>query len=288
MGSNVTVSQVAIETYEATLIQLAQQRMSRVQPWVMQRGEESAGHNWPVLNSADATLKTRDQATPETGAVFAERRSVPITMNIGELVEPEDIVEVLIDPLSGLAQSQVFAIGRAYDDELFDACERVADDGNGGTVALPAAQIINTGGATSINFDIVTEVTEQFLNNDVDPDEPKVFFVSPAQVRKMLQLTEVTSADYNSLRPLESGMPTNWMGFTWIPSTRLNSPGAGRVNCVAMTADAIGFNINEGMTSRIAEDPTMSFAWRVYARSTFGAVRVQDAKICLVDVSETI
>jgi hypothetical protein len=55
-----------------------------------------------------------------------------------------------------------------------------------------------------------------------------------------------------------------------------------------MTADAIGFNINEGMTSRIAEDPTMSFAWRVYCRSTFGAVRVQDEKICLIDVSETI
>jgi len=254
----------------------------------MQRGMKSAGHNWPVLNSADATLKTRDQATPETGAAFAERRSVPITMDIGELVEPEDILEVLIDPKSGLAQSQVYAIGRAYDDELFDAAERDADDGNGGVVAIPAGQIIQTGGAGAITFDIVTEVTEQFLNNDVDPDEAKVWFVSPAQVRKLLQLTEVTSADYNSLRPLESGMPTNWMGYTWIPSTRLNSFGAGRTTAIAMTADAIGFNINEGMTSRVAEDPTMSFAWRVYARSTFGAVRVQDEKICLIDLNETI
>jgi hypothetical protein len=287
MSSNVTVTNVEIETYESTLIQLAQQRASRVQPWAMQRGEDSAGHNWPVLNAADATLKTRDQATPETGAAFAERRSVPITMDIGELVEPEDIIQVLIDPLSGLAQSQVYSIGRSYDDELFDACERDADDGNGGTVAIPAAQVIGDG-SVAINFDIVTQVTEQFLNNDVDPDESKVWFVSPAQVRKMLQLTEVTSADYNSLRPLESGMPTNWMGYTWIPSTRLNSFGAGQITCVAMTADAIGFNINEGMTSRVAEDPTMSFAWRVYCRSTFGAVRVQDEKICLIDVNETI
>jgi hypothetical protein len=288
MASNVTVSAVEIETYESTLIHLAQQRISRVMPWCMNRGEQSAGHNWPVLNSADATLKGRDQATPETGAVFAERRSVPITMDIGELVEPEDIIQVLIDPLSGLAQSQGYAIARSYDDEIFDAAERVADDGNGGTVALPAGQIVNTGGVGAINFDMVTEVTEKFLDNDVDPDEPKVFFVSPAQVRKMLQLTEVTSADYNSLRPLESGMPTNWMGYTWIPSTRLNSPGAGRVNCIAMTADALGFNLNEGMTARVQEDPTMSFAWRVYARSTFGAVRVQDEKIVLIDVNETI
>jgi hypothetical protein len=287
MSSNVTVEDVHIETYESTLIQLAQQRMSRVQPWAMQRGEESSGHNWPVLNAADATLKTRDQATPETGAVFAERRSVPITMDIGELVEPEDIVQVLIDPLSGLAQSQVYAIGRAYDDELFDAAERDADDGKGGVVALPAGQTISDG-TVAINFDIVTEVTEQFLNNDVDPDEAKVWFVSPAQVRKMLQLTEHTSADYNSLRPLEQGMPTNWMGYTWIPSTRLNSPAGGQIHCVAMTADAIGFNINEGMTSRVAEDPTMSFAWRVYCRSTFGAVRVQDEKTVIVHLSETI
>ena len=287
MTSNVSVEDVHIETYESTIIQLAQQRMSRVQPWSMQRGEESAGHNWPVLNAADATLKTRDQATPEAGAAFAERRSVPITMDIGDLIEPEDIVQVLIDPLSSQAQSQVYSIGRAYDDELFDACERDADDGNGGTVALPAAQIIGTG-AASITFDDVTAITEQFLNNDVDPDEPKVAFVSPAQVRKLLQLTEMTSADYNSLRPLESGMPTIWMGYTWIPSTRLNSFGAGQATCVFMTADAIGFNINEGMTSRVAEDPTMSFAWRVYCRSTFGAVRVQDEKVVLLDVLETI
>jgi len=140
----------------------------------------------------------------------------------------------------------------------------------------------------AITFDIVTEVTERFLDNDVDPDEPKVWFVSPAQVRKLLQLTEVTSADYNSLRPLETGMPTNWMGYTWIPSTRLNAPAGGEVNCIAMTADAIGFNINEGMTSRVAEDPTMSFAWRVYCRSTFGAVRVQDEKLVLINLNETI
>jgi hypothetical protein len=287
MASNVTVTEVAIETYESTIIQLAQQRMSRVQPWVMQRGEESAGHNWPVLNAADATLKTRDQATPEAGAAFAERRSVPITMNIGDLIEPEDIVQVLIDPLSAQAQSQVYSISRAYDDELFDACERDADDGNGGVVALPAGQIVGDG-STAITFDYVTEVTETFLDNDVDPDEPKVAFVSPAQVRKLLQLTEMTSADYNSLRPLESGMPTIWMGYTWIPSTRLNSFGAGQATCVFMTADAIGFNINEGMTSRVAEDPTMSFAWRVYCRSTFGGVRVQDEKVVLLDVNETI
>jgi hypothetical protein len=287
MASNVTVTEVAIETYESTIIQLAQQRMSRVQPWVMQRGEESAGHNWPVLNAADATLKTRDQATPEAGAAFAERRSVPITMNIGDLIEPEDIVQVLIDPLSAQAQSQVYSISRAYDDELFDACERDADDGNGGVVALPAGQIVGDG-STAITFDYVTEVTETFLDNDVDPDEPKVAFVSPAQVRKLLQLTEMTNADYNSLRPLESGMPTIWMGYTWIPSTRLNSFGAGQATCVFMTADAIGFNINEGMTSRVAEDPTMSFAWRVYCRSTFGGVRVQDEKVVLLDVNETI
>jgi len=288
MASNVTVTDIQIETYESTIIQLAQQRMSRVMPWCMQRSEESAGHNWPVLNSADATLKTRDQSTPETGAVFAERRSIPITMDVGELIEPEDIIKVLTDPLSALAESQVFSIGRAYDDELFDAAERDADDGKGGTIALPGAQIINTGGATSISFDIVTQVSEQFLNNDVDPDEAKVWFVSPAQVRKLLQLTEMTSADYNSLRPLESGMPTKWMGYTWIPSTRLNSFGAGRTTAIAMTADAIGFNMNEGMTSRVKEDPTKSFAWRVYCRSTFGGVRVQDEKVCLIDLSETI
>lgn len=295
MASNITVEQVHIETYEDNIRYLAQQMESRVRPWCMERGTEAGGHNWERIGAADATAKTpvggptgRNVATPEDNYPFSRRRSTPATWHTGDTTEPEDIVKVLIDPNSSIATSQAMAIKRAIDDELFDAAERAADDGNGGTVALPAGQQIGTG-TTAITFDSVTETTEKFAENDVDPDERKVYFISPAQARKLLQLTEATSGDYNPDHPLASkGYVESWMGYTWVTSTRLNSPGAGEVNCLAMTRKALGLQVNEDVTARVMEDPTISFAWRIYCRATFGAVRVEDEHIVLNRLSETI
>ena len=295
MASNATVEQVHIETYENNVRFLAQQIQSRVRPWCMERGVQSGGHNWELLGDAEATAKTavggatgRNVATPEDNYPFERRRSSPGTFHTGDTMEPEDIVKVLIDPNSAIAQAQAQAINRAIDDELFDAAERDADDGNGGVVAFPAAQAIGDGSA-SISFDSVTETTEKFANNDIDPDMEKVYFISPAQARKLLQLTEATSGDYNAVRPLTSqGYIESWMGYSWVTSTRLNAPAGGQVNCLAMTRKALGLQVNEDVTSRVQEDPTISFAWRIYARATFGAVRVEDKHIVKNHVSETI
>jgi hypothetical protein len=69
------------------------------------------------------------------------------------------------------------------------------------------------------------------------------------------------------------------MGFTWIMSTRLQAPAADQIDCLFFCPDAIGLQINEDITVQVAQDPSASFAWRIYARLTMGAVRVQDKKI---------
>lgn len=296
MASNSTVPLVYVETYESIVRHLAQQSISRLRPWVMSKSVQSNGHNWERLGSAEATLKSpvggptgRNVATPEDGYPFSRRRSTPGTWHTGDTTEPDDIKQVLIDPNSNIAQAQAKALNRAIDDEIFDAADRDADDGNGGTVAFPAAQIVGDGTA-AITFDMVTEVTEKFMDNDIDPDEPKVFVISPQQARKLLQLTEATSGDYNAVRPLTSkGYIESWMGYSWLVSTRLNSPDAGSsVHCLAMTRKALGLQVNEDITAKVAEDPTISFAWRIYARAQFGAVRVEDEHIVRAHTSQTI
>jgi hypothetical protein len=251
----------------------------------MEKSVQSTGHNWERLGTAEATAKTpvggptgRNVATPEDNYPFSRRRSTPGTWHTGDTTEPEDIVQVL----------QAYAMNRAIDDEILDAADRAADDGNGGTVAFPAGQIIGDG-TGSITFDIVTQVTEKFMGNDIDPDEQKVMVVSPAQARKLLQLTEATSGDYNAVRPLTSkGYIESWMGYMWIVSTRLNSPGAGEVHCLCMTRKALGLQVNRDVAAEVAKDPTISFAWRIYCAATFGAVRVEDEHIVRLHLSETI
>jgi hypothetical protein len=295
MASNDTVENVYIETFESIVRYLAQQQGSKLRRWCMEKSVQSNGHNWERIGAVEATEKTpvggptgRNVATPEDNYPFSRRRSTPGTFHTGDTTEVEDIAQVLIDPNSAIATSMGFAMGRAFDDEILDAATRDADDGNGGTEAFPAGQVVGNGSA-SIDFDTVTQVTELFMNNDIDPDTEKLMVISPAQARKLLQLTEATSGDYVALRPLASkGYISDWMGYAWMVSTRLNAPAAGQVDCLCMSRKALGLQVNKDVWTKVQQDPTISFAWRIYAAASFGAVRVEDEHIVRLHLSETI
>ena len=286
-----TIPQVYVETYERTVRHLAQQGITRLRPWVQERSVQSEAHNWERIAATAATQKTaRKVATPDDETEWSRRVSVPVTYHTGDVTEPEDIVQMIVDPNSNYAKAQAMAMRRAHDDEIIKQAVGTALDGDGNNVAFPAAQDVGDG-TTAINFDIVTEVTEKFMNNDIDPDEDKVFVISPAQARKLLQLTEATSGDYNALRPLTSkGYVESWMGYSWVVSTRLldgTTPTTTRY-CFAMTRKALGLQVNKDIWARVTEDPSISYAWRIYCASTFGAVRVEDEHLVRVDLSETI
>jgi len=283
-----SIDNVFIQTYESTVRHLAQQSVTRLRPWVMEKSVQSEGHNWERLGKMEATQKTtRLVETPVDDYPWSRRKSIPLTWHTADSTEQEDVVQMLVDPNSNLAQAQAYAMKRAYDKAIIAAAVGASRDGDGGSVTFPVGQVVGDG-SVAINFDIVTEVTEKFMDNDIDPDEDKVFVVSPAQARKLLQLTEATSGDYNAVRPLTSkGYIESWMGYSWIVSTLLTGT-AGQKDCFAMTRKALGLQVNKDIWVRVAEDPSFSFAWRIYAASTFGAIRVEDEHLVKVTVSETI
>ncbi len=280
-----TVDNVFISTFENTLRHLAQQGETKLRPHVMERGTQGKDHAWERLGSSDASLKSgRLVATPVADTPWSRRLSVAKTYHNADSTENEDIVQMLIDPNSNLAMSLAMSMRRAWDDEIITAATGLALDGDGTTTYDLA--VVNGGNqvvgdyTTGITFDAVTEVQERFMNNDIDPSEPKVFVVGPKQVRKLMQLTENTSSDYVQLQALQQyGIVPNWLGFTWIYSTRLNIPLVDQIDCFAMTKRALGFQVNRDMLVRVQEDPSVSFAWRIYCESTFGAVRVEDEHI---------
>lgn len=283
------IDQVYIQTYERTVRHLAQQGVSRLRPFVTERPVGGENHNWERLAEGTSEAKVNGvlTPTPTNDIDFSRRVSVAKTQHTATSTEQEDPSMMLVDPNSNLAQSQAMAMKRAYDDEIIAAATGDSIDGDGAAVTFPVGQIVGDGTAP-ISFDLVTEVTELFLANDVDPDEPKVFVVGPTQVRKLLQLTEVTSADYVALQALINGQVAYWMGYTWICSTRLLEPSAGELTCFAMTRRALGLQVNKDIWTKVAEDPSQSFAWRIYTASTFGATRVEDEHIVQVHVADNL
>lgn len=285
-----TVSQVYIDEFNAQLRQLAQQKYARLRPKVMQVSSGGETYSWDRLGPMEAVQKTAQiQPTqdaqpggPFFDAQFSRRTAIAKTFNVSEYIEQEDQVQAKIDIKGGLVESMAYAMARTYDDEIIDAFGRDVLDGDGALVPFPAGQIVGDGTAP-ISFDFVTEVQERFLQNDIQGEVNKCMVVGPTQVRKLLQLTEQTNADYvtrEALQRLSQNLIVpNWMGFTWICSTRLQLPAAGEIDCWAFTERALGLAVNRDITTFLDQDPAHSFAWALYSQSTFGAARVEDEHV---------
>ncbi len=289
-----TIANVFVETFESNVRHQAQQEIARLLPYVQVRGEESSDHNWEKLGVSDAGLKTtRKQATPTADTPWARRVAVSGTWDNGDSTEQEDPVQMLVDPNSNLTMSLGYSMRRAQDDVIIAAATADALEGDGTTTAVGAGQIVGDY-STPISFDFITAVQEKFMDNDIDMSVPKVAVVGPTQIRKLMQLTEQTSADYvhrEALQRLQNtGIVPMWMGFTWICSTRLIHPTAPGtdIDTLFFTQRAIGVNMPKNITARVAEDPSISFAWQIYCFMVLGAVRVEDPHFVWGKLADTV
>lgn len=295
----ITIPNAYIETFEATVRQLAQQKKSRLRMCINEVNNQSEKHNWDRLAASTARAKTSARMVSPaggngSGAVGATdglawtRRNTSIaTYDTGEVIEQENIQQMLIDPKSATTENLVMNMNRKVDDLIITAATAAAGDGAGGTVAFTAGQTIGDY-TTEITLDHILEVDEKFQENDVDPDEERFFIIGPKQRRKLLQLVEVSSSDYQATQALANGYLPNFMGFNWIVSNRLNVPAGSQLDCLAFTKKGIGLHVAGDISTRVAERPDMSFAWQVYMQMSMAAVRVEDEHVVRFKAKDTV
>ena len=288
-----TIDQAYINTYENNVRMLAQQKTTLARNWVEIKFEESEAHNFETLNESDTDADVNVKAaglqdTPDNDEVWAKRRTNIQTYDTGNSIQQEDPIQMLVDPNSAIVRRQAMAMQRKIDDLIFaGAFSDASVKGSGTPVAFPASQEIGSY-VDEFDFDLITQVSEKFQTNDVDLDQEMVIFISPKQARAMLHMTQVTSADYADVKVLANqGYVNNFMGYTWIVTNRLNAPAAGQLDMIAMTRDALGLHIAKDISTKVAEDPSKSFAWRVYTYMSMDVVRIEDEKIIKVKVKDT-
>jgi len=221
------------------------------------------------------------------GLAWTRRNTVIATYDTGEVIEQEDIVQMLIDPKNATVENLVMNMNRQVDDLIITAATAAAADGAGSTVAFTAGQTVGDYSG-EITLDTILEVDEKFYENDVDPDEEKFFIIGPKQRRKLMQLLEVTSGDFQAQKALATGYLPNFMGFTWIVSNRLNVPTTNQLDCLAFTKKGLGLHVAGDITTRVAERPDMSFAWQVYMQLSMAVVRVEDEHVVRFKAADTV
>jgi len=284
-----TLNKLYVKTFEEYVRQLAQQTDSRFRLWCEERTETGSTRNWPRIAAQVMQQKVGTAvATPVNNSTWSNRVSVVATYHQGDTSEPEDINQLLIDPNSNIAQALGAAARRQIDDIIIAAATGNALDESGNNNAFPAGQIVGDY-ETEIDFSAVTAVAQLFFSHDIPPEEAKCFGVGAQQARKLLHIAQATQSFYvgQMLELVSRGFIKNWMGFDWILSNRLLSPANLQRTCLAFTRRAMGLQVAKDIWARVAEDPSISFAWRIYAALTAGAVRVEDEHIVQLQFADT-
>lgn len=283
----ITISNAYIQTFEANVIQLAQQTQSKLRSRVREVNKQSESHRFDRIAAVAASAKTAARtATPISDAEWTGRKTLIETFHVGETVEPEDVAQMLTNPKSDVTRAMASAMNRQVDDIIIANATGNALNQDGSNSAMPAGQIVGDGTA-EISVDFILEVDEKFYENDIDPDEQKCWVIGPKQRRKLLSLLEVTNGDYQSRKALSDGFLPGFLGYDWIVSTRLNVPSAGQLDNLCFTQKAIGLHTAQDIWARVAERPDQSFNWQLYCAMSMDAVRIEDEHIVQATLADT-
>lgn len=202
----------------------------------------------------------------------------------GDLIDDQDKLRMLVDPTSDYLKGMIAALNRAKDQVVIDAAVGAARTAAATTVALPSAQRILVGG-TGLTKAKIFQAKRFFRRAEADEEsgEELYFVYSAAAMADVLADTQLTSADFQAVQMIQQGsLKGTWMGFRWIPSELLPIVSTTRTN-IAFAKSGLCLGMGEDIVTKVGEDPSKSFATRVYAKMTIGAVRVEEEKVVAVE-----
>lgn len=286
-----------VQQFSANVQHLSQQKASRLKIAVKcehVRGEFAFFDQIGAVTMIERTSRHAD--TPFTEIPHARRRVAMRDFEASEIIDKQDRDRMLADPGSYYVEAFAAAAGRAMDDEIVRAFFATAYTGKTGAtqVIWPSGQTIavdyvESGGATNSSLTVgKLRRAKELLDSaeaGIDPDEPRYVACSSKEIASLLRATEVTSADFNTIRTLVDGGVGSFLGFTFIRTERLpvvtGSPNKRRIP--VWTKSGMLLAMSEEPVANAADDPTKGFNTRVHYKASFGATRMEEAKVVEIE-----
>lgn len=277
-----------VQQYSSTLQNLVQQKGSRLRPLVRTESLRGEYGYFDQIGATSVIERTsRHSPSPNIETPHSRRQVTMRDFEWGEVVDNQDKLRMLVDPTSSYLQSAMWAMGRKVDDLLIDAMSGTAKTGKTGSTsqALPSAQKIAVA-STGLTLTKLLEAKEILDAAEVDPDEPRFMAVTAAQVTDLLTTTEIKSADYNTVKALAMGQIDTFCGFKFVRTERLVTDGSSDRLCLAWVQSGVLLAIGEDMVGRIGERSDLGYSMYAYAKMSFGATRMEEAKVVEIACAE--
>jgi len=297
------ITEAFVQQYGANVMHLSQQKGSLLQEAVRMESQKGKSRFFDRMGSVAAVVRSgRHSSTPQIDTPHSRRMVTLVDYEWADLVDDQDKIRMLIDPTSEYALAAAWAFGRSKDDVIISAAFGSAYSGETGTTTVthPNSQkyAANDGiSFTNLNVRSLRAVRKILRGNNVDKSIPMYIACSSDQISAMLGQTEVTSADYNSVKALVQGEVDSFMGFKFIEINRLNvtssttaTAASGVVGAgvaltgtnravIAWAKDGLLLSVGEDYVSKISERPDKGYSTQVYGRMSIGATRMEEEKV---------
>ena len=286
-----------VEQYKANVIMLSQQKGSRLRGLIDEEtvvGKTAFVERIGAVGARRVTARHGD--SPLNPTPHSRRRVALFDYDTGDLVDDLDKVRLLSDPTSAYATAHAYAMGRGMDDEIIPAFFADSYSGEDGStiVSFPSSNVVavdshaysSGSGNAGLTISKLIEVQEMLDSQDIDPDEPRYIAFSPKQRSNLLETTEVTSADYNSVKALVEGKVDTFMGFKFILTNRLEKDSNNHRRLPVWLPSGMRLAIGKDIMGRITERSDKRFSQYVYFCMSIGATRIEEEKVFEIKCAE--
>ena len=287
MSSQITTA--FTQQYSNNVKLLAQEKGSQLRNTVTVESVVGKNAFFDQVGVATAVKRTTRHAdTLQVDTPSSRRRVSLVDYEYADLIDVQDKVRTLIDPTSSYALAAAYALGRAVDDEIIAAATGTAYTGETGSTSttFDSNNAITESGSDGLTLAKLRSAKEKLDTGNVSPDISRFMIIGPQQLSDLLNVTSVTSSDYNSVKALVQGELDTFMGFKFITTTRLSKTSTKR-KVLAFAQDGIKLAIGKDLITKIDERSDKGYATQVYVCQSIGSTRMEEAKVISIECVET-
>jgi hypothetical protein len=196
-------------------------------------------------------------------------------------VDTEDELRMLDSPMSPYARAMRAAWARQIDAVIRDAALGVAYTGKNGSTstAFDTANSQIAASATGLTIAKLRTARKKLRAAQVDMSEQLFIAVTAEEIDDLLATTEVTSADYNTVKALVGGDIDTFMGFKFIHYEGLGVDGSSARRVIAWAKSGIVLGQWNGLTTNIGPRPDKNYTNQIHMKGTLGATRTHEKKV---------
>lgn len=297
MSNEITKAQV--QQFSDNLIMLAQQKGSKLRDRVMSKVVTGNAAYFERLGPTDVILRTsRHSPSPMVETPHSRRMVVINSYEWGDAIDKQDEVRMLIDPKGPYSQNAAMAFGRKIDDLIIAAAtgsstsvsSSLPNGDNRTSVSLPSSQKVDEDFGTSNSNMTIAKLIEArriLAHNDIDESEEMTLVLNASALAALLNTTQATSSDFNTVKALVKGELDTFMGFKFVRTERILGTADGTDSdpklCLAFARSGLALAIGRDVNVRVAERADLGFTTYVYGSMDLGSTRVEEEKVVQIE-----